>query len=123
MIPLAAVTNILSEEKLAPATLISKKREIILPARTNFNGDDGNRLSDGRLVITQEEKSGKLRLATTAKAFASERAVIQYIGVNKRPDISAATQMIAPGKEPATQKKYKMFGNTIYGIENTRENG
>lgn len=55
---------------------------------------------DGTIKKDQSDKIEMLRTPSTEPVFISIRAKARYIGVNCRPDMSAAIELIAPGSEP-----------------------
>lgn len=63
--------------------------------------------------MDQEEKVTRLTVPTNEKDFASKREMAQYIGVNCRPDICAAIQLIAPGGESLKNSEYATIRKVI----------
>lgn len=61
----------------------------------------------GIIHRTQQQKIRSIKMPTTPKEFSSQRALIQYIGVNTRPEACALAQLITAGAEPPTPKEYK----------------
>lgn len=89
--------DFITEEQAAVEEFKSKDRVFISKASIDVNGIKIKKISEGRIRLRQEDKIAKLKVPTAQKAFASVRAMCQYIGVNARPDICAPVQLVAPG--------------------------
>lgn len=48
------------------------------------------------ISMTQSYKIRKVEKPSNENKFISQRAMIQYIGVNTRPEIFSSTQLLAP---------------------------
>lgn len=68
-----------------------------------FNGVRIARGMNRDIRMDQPEKIDKITVPANENVIASKRAMEKYVGVNFRPDICAAVQMIAPGGVKVTK--------------------
>ena len=109
-------------EESASKLFRCKPRTGITSKPISFNGIMINKLQNG-YRMSQTDKVDRLTIATTQKAFSSQRAAAQYIGVNTRPDICAAVQLIAPGNAPTTPAEFKSLSKSIKFLQETKDQG
>jgi len=88
--------SFLNDEDTTGEKYLSKPREILkIGSSHDFNGLEIRRIQRNLFELNQEEKLKKLIIPTTQTEFISERASVQYIGVCTRPDLCAASQLLA----------------------------
>lgn len=116
-------TKFLEEEQEASKHFRSKPRTKLGPNPTAFNGLEIARHDDGIITITQEDKIYRIRTPTSQAELASQRALAQYVGVNTRPDVCAAIQLVAPGSKPPTPAEFKSFAKTVKFMQQTKPQG
>lgn len=89
--------SILVDEQKTSKEVFCKELYCLQELPTLFNGLDISINREGVYFMNQEEKSNQLLVPKTEKAFKSQRALGQDTGMNCRPDVCAAVQLIAPG--------------------------
>lgn len=67
--------------------------------------------------MDQRKKISRISHPTTYNAFASKRVMAQYVGVNCRPDVCAAVQLIAPGGDRVTKEEYLTMNRVIIHLK------
>lgn len=108
------------EEETASSRFRSKKRKDIIGGTfAKFNVIYVARRTDGRITIYQKEKIQSLNQPTNQDVFYIVRALIHYIGVKVRPDTFAATQLIAPGRDPSPKQEFNELGRIIDHLQRT----
>ena len=114
--------NFMEDEERASTVFRCKPRTPISTKPISFNGiyicKKGETYS-----MTHGEKIDKLECVETQKAFVSQKALAQYIGVNVRPDVCASIQLVAPGSKPTSDEEYKTFKRTVKSMIATRDQG
>lgn len=101
----------------------SKPRRRLHLKPTNFNGFSTSLQSDKIIRITQKKKITKLNIPRTEEGFKSQRGLAQYIGVKCRPNVCAAVQLIAPGREAIDEAQLTSLREAIRHLKNTSEVG
>lgn len=94
------------DEERASKNFSSNPRNNISPTSTMINGRTST-LKHGTISTTQTETTAKLKIEDTDKAFASQRALAQYIVVSVRPDVCAPVQLLSLGNSQTTSAQYK----------------
>lgn len=110
-----------AKEDNASNAFLTKPRSILGTDPTDFNGTHIRRNGDARISIAQTYKIKPIRIQRTLKAFASQRAFVQYIGVNPRPGVCANTEPIAPGAEETTPDEFKAFQKIRANLHETAD--
>lgn len=110
----------LREEESESKRLVVKPRATLSRDPTEFNGIVLSRSNNGIVCLTQATKIDMLDMPSTLSFFGSQRAAAQYIGVNRRPDLSAAVQRIAPRSTPTTSEEFKALIKAITFMEGTK---
>lgn len=111
----------LSCEERAVSTLKHKPRQYLGKILVVFNGLTIRQQADGLVILNQTEKIENLSPAADQKAFASTRALAQYIGVNISPDICAPVQLIAPGNSDASPEEYKLLNKVVNFVKEAKD--
>ena len=115
--------SFMSDEEIASSKFICKPRSLLTNKPLTFNGLTLTRSTNGKIYATQKEKILRLKHPTNQSEFTSNRALAQYIGVCVRPDLCAAIQLLAPGKEPTTPTEMKQLTKTINRLHETSDTG
>lgn len=113
----------LTDEDSASKAFLSKPRQRIGRKAICFNGLEICEKEGGTLSINQRRKIDGLTVPTSEKGFRSQRALVQYIGVNCRPDVCATVQLIAPGKEGTTKSQFASLKRAVEHLKRRPEQG
>lgn len=112
-------SELLKTEEQESSAFLFKPRKAIDSKPTLFNGVELGVLQDGTFPMTPSEKIGCLSMLMTEEGFKSQRALVQYIGVNYRPDISATVQLTAPGNMQIAEAQFKSLHKAIDYMKET----
>lgn len=99
-----------------------KPRKLLTSTPTIFNGSHIRRGG----CPTNPSLCTNARRSTTSihqKALASQRAIAQYIGVNRRPYVTANVQLIEPKNDPVTPSECEILAKTILHLKKKSDTG
>lgn len=100
-----------------------KERTMLTEKPVKFNGIQIRQQSTGEIEITQTDKVERLKMPKEEKEFTSQRALAQYVGVNTRPDICTAVQLLTPGHEATMKEEFTAFKKTLQFLQSTKTQG
>lgn len=115
--------SFLGKEENASKDFRCKPRTMITKDPISFNGIQITKKAGNIYQIAQPDEITDLVITTDQKVFAGQRASAQYVGVNTRPEICAAVQIIARGNSPTIKKEYKYLNKDITFLQDTGTKG
>lgn len=114
----------LKDESITATKYLSKERQVIHEGeKHDFNGLTIKRLQKRVFEIEQFDKLKNLKVPKDQTEFVSERAKVQYIGISTRPDLCAATQLLATAALDPKKEDYKKMKNIIERAKQTSSVG
>lgn len=108
----------LTQEEHEVHVFNTKPRTVLSSTPTSSNVSNLS-TDDGIILMAHAEKISLVEIPMDQKAFSSERALAQYIGVNTHPDVCTNVQLVAPGSAPTTNGEYKSFSKTVTYLHET----
>ena len=103
---------------------ISKEREVLsIGQKRDFNGLVIEYNKDGSYGLTQSNKTQVVKHSCKPSEFFSERAKIQYIANCTRPDLCAASQLLAIPESKLTDAHYKKMKHLVERCKSTAKTG
>ena len=116
--------DFLDKEENTKHNFICKPRETLQEGECrDFNGFIIRSNSDGSHSLVQSKKLQAIGKPLDSNDFISERAKVQYIGNCTRPDVCAASQLLAMPVSKLTDKHFKTMNNLVKRCNSTNEVG
>lgn len=103
----------MKDEEEQSQGFVSKQRDLLTKTTIVFNGLEITVKDGVGLSIAQKRIIEKLKTPSIKSEWKSERTLAQYNGMNCRPEMSAAVQLIALKKKMTTKPQYTSSKRTF----------
>lgn len=118
------VKAFLDKEDEKSKKFITKPRiNLSAGSKRDFNGFVIEKCENGVCRLQQSEKLSSLRIPTSKEDFVNTRAKIQYIGCCTRPDVAAATQLLASSAKNPSSESMKSLSKIVKRFRDTSNGG